>query len=206
MSSDLFSLGHSNHSLERFLELLENAGVTAVADVRSSPYSKRAPWFNQRDLKHELRGHGIAYAFLGEELGGRPKSTDLFRGGIADYAAMARAPSFKSGLDRLLTGRDNHRIAMVCSERDPLHCHRCLLVGRQLAGLGVNTRHIHADGKQEEQMDAEERLLREERLGGNDLLKPRAEQLGEAYLRRNRKVAYSVVDEKPSSDQWSNML
>lgn len=202
LSRELFSLGHSNHSLERFIELLRSADITAIADVRSSPYSKRTPWFSQPELKTELRRGGFAYVFLGEELGGRPKSPELFRAGIADYAAMAQTLEFKAGLERLLTGCKSHRIAMVCSERDPLHCHRCLLVGRQLAILGVQVQHLGADGERETQGEAEDRLLREEKLSGNDLLDARSDQVGKAYTRRNRQVAYSLGYGRPSEDQW----
>jgi uncharacterized protein (DUF488 family) len=191
MSNEIFSLGHSLLPFEEFRALLTNARIDAVADVRSSPFSKRAPWFNRRELKAGLRDAKIAYVFLGEELGGRPKDSKLFRAGVADYRAMAETDSFKAGLDRLLHGREKHRIAMVCSERDPLHCHRCLLIGRQLAYTGINTRHVHHDRSEETQTDAEERLLREENLDGDDLLHAKTERLSEAYTRRNTQIAYA---------------
>jgi uncharacterized protein (DUF488 family) len=202
MSTEFFSLGHSSLSFERFLELLRSAGVSAVADVRSSPFSKRAPWFSQREFKAGLSQNAIAYAFLGDELGGRPKAPGLFRAGVADYLAMAETAAFKSGLDRLLQGSEKHRIALVCSERDPLHCHRCLLVGRQLVLRGVETRHIHPNGSEETQKEAEERLLREENLAADDLLWPKVERLSEAYVRRNKQVAYSVDPPKTSESRW----
>ena len=192
MTDSIFSLGHSDLSFERFVDLLKSAGVTAVADVRSTPFSKRSPWFSQHDFKGGLRRSNLAYSFMGNELGGRPKSPQLFRGGIADYAAMADTDFFRSGLARLLQGCEKHRIAMVCSERDPLHCHRCLLVGRQLLILGVDTRHIHAGGRQESQREAEERLLQEEGLAHYDLLRPQSERINEAYHRRSSHVAYSL--------------
>jgi hypothetical protein len=105
---------------------------------------------------------------------------------------MAETVEFKSGLDRLLQGREKHRIAMVCSEGDPLHCHRCLLIGRQLALRSVDTRHIHKDGSQETQKEAEERLLREEHLAVEDFFQPRVERLSRAYKRRSERFAYSL--------------
>lgn len=201
MAADIFSLGHSTLPLEHFVELLTNVGVTAVADVRSVPFSSRAPWFRQREFKAGLRRAGIAYAFLGDELGGRPKTPDLFRAGIADYIAMAETAALKSGLERLQKGSEKHRIAMVCAERDPLHCHRCLLIGRQLALRNVEVRHLHPNGPEETQRQAEERLLREENLAVDDLLWPWAERLREAYGRRNRQVAYSVSPAR-SEETW----
>jgi uncharacterized protein (DUF488 family) len=204
MATEVFSLGHSSLPFERFVKLLKTAGVSAVADVRSSPFSKRAPWFSQREFKAGLRDNAIAYAFLGEELGGRPKAQGLFRAGVADYLAMAETAAFKSGLDRLLQGIEKHRIALVCSERDPLHCHRCLLVARQLAVKGVDTRHIRPDGSEETQKEAEERLLREENLAAEDFLWPKVERISEAYLRRNKQVAYSLNRVDASESQWSS--
>src|SRR5439155_24000994 len=71
-SHRLFTVGHSNLEAEGLLGLLRAAGVTAVADVRSSPYSRRLPQFNRAALEASLRAAGIAYVFLGAELGGRP--------------------------------------------------------------------------------------------------------------------------------------
>src|SRR5690242_20338619 len=102
MGSKIFSLGHSNLPFEQFVKLLTDAGANAVADVRSSPFSRHAPWFSQREFKERLRQYRIAYSFLGNELGGRPKASELFSDGIADYEAMAEADAFKHGISRLL--------------------------------------------------------------------------------------------------------
>src|ERR1043166_5319583 len=118
MTTEIFSLGHSSLTFERVLELLKDAKISAVADVRSSPYSKQSPWFSQSEFKKSLKASGIAYAFLGLELGGRPKDGSLFSNGVADYLAMADTDSFKAGVRRLMDGKDNYRIALVCSERD----------------------------------------------------------------------------------------
>ena len=193
MPNEILSLGHSSLPFPRFLDLLKGAGVTAVADVRTSPFSGRFPWFSQREMKGGLKDAGVAYAFLGKELGGRPASPELYRGSVADYDAMARTSLFRSGLDRLLLGSGTHRIAMVCSERDPLHCHRCLLVGRQLSQKQVLVTHLNFDGGRETQDQVEDRLLHEEKLFADDLLKSHAERLAEAYLKRSRQVAYALV-------------
>jgi uncharacterized protein (DUF488 family) len=196
MLARIYSVGHSSLSFDQFMSLLESAEVNAIADVRSSPFSKWVPWFSQSQFKESLRRYGVAYSFLGSELGGRPLIASMFKSGVADYLAMAAAPSFLVGLDRLVRGGEKYRIAMVCSERDPLHCHRCLLVSRNLMLRGVETYHIHSDGSQEPQSEAEERLLQEENLHVGDLLAPRSQRLDEAYLRRNSRVAYSVDSKK----------
>jgi len=95
---DLFTIGHSNHSIERFLELARGAGITAIADVRSTPASRRYPWFNQARLAPRLAEEGIAYLPLGDALGGRPRDPRFYRDdGVADYDAMARTGEFRAG-------------------------------------------------------------------------------------------------------------
>jgi len=204
MSPTLFSLGTSTLEIDRFVELLKGAGVKAVADVRTSPYSKQFPWFNQSDMSETLRENKIYYVFLGAELGGRPASPKLFRDGIADYSAMAKSTDFLTGIDRLLNGLKKHKIAMVCSERDPLHCHRCLLVGRHLKTRGIETQHIHSMGRQESQSEAEERLLLEENLVSDELLYPKEDRLAEAYLRRNLQVAFSE-SKSGAGNKWQKV-
>src|SRR5437868_7123062 len=99
----LLSVGHSNHDWPSFLDLLRGAGVTAVADVRSSPYSRRLPEYNRGALEGALRANGLAYVYLGDLLGGRPADRDLYDPeGWADYARMRQTASFRRGLDRLL--------------------------------------------------------------------------------------------------------
>lgn len=145
----VYTVGHSNHSIARFVELLQAAGITAVADVRSIPRSRRWPQFDRARLQRSLRDAGIAYVFLGAELGGRPSDPALLHDGKPDYRRMAMAPAFRSGLDRVIDGAKRYRIALMCAEREPLQCHRFQLVSRQLHELGVTLRHILADGSVE---------------------------------------------------------
>jgi uncharacterized protein (DUF488 family) len=202
MTSTVYSLGHSNLPIDAFLALLRHAEISAIADVRSSPHSSRSPWFGQKELKQSLRSVGIAYAFLGKELGGRPRDPALYRAGVADYSAMAATLPYLQGLERLLAGAERHRVAMVCSEKDPLECHRCLLVGRSLSELGVDTCHVHHSGSQELQSQAIERLLREERVPMEDMLWPWDDRVNEAFRRRNHRVAYSLNAQRNSVDEW----
>jgi uncharacterized protein (DUF488 family) len=188
---DIYSIGHSTHSRERFHSLLEQAGVNAIADVRSSPYSRFQPHFTQAELKVWLKNVEISYVFLGKELGGRPENTALFRNGVADYEAMAATDAFSEGLQRLINGAKNHRIAMMCSEHDPLDCHRCLLVSRRLAERGLKVGHILPQGQIMSHEQIEELLLKLEDLGADDFFTSLPERLASAYRKRNMKVAYS---------------
>lgn len=190
-----FSVGHSTHSYERFLEFLRNAGVTAIADVRSSPFSRHFPHFNRDTLKHRLPSDGLAYSFLGKELGGRPPRRDFYRDGIADYERMAQAPEFDEGIIRVMKGAEKYTIALMCSEHDPLDCHRCLLVSRALAARGVEMKHILATGSIVTHSDIENRLLQSEGRDGEDFFLSPSERLAEAYRKRARKVAYAEQTE-----------
>src|SRR5262245_22971141 len=125
LAGRLFTIGHSNHEREDFLNLLRQHGITAVGDVRSSPYSRRQPHFSKVPLQAMLRQNGIAYVFLGKELGGRPASPELYHAeGWADYELVRATEEFRRGVDRLLRGLETFRIALLCGEEDPLDCHR----------------------------------------------------------------------------------
>jgi uncharacterized protein (DUF488 family) len=194
MSTDIgevFTIGHSTHSWERFAALLRSANVTAVADVRTSPYSRHFPHFNRDDLREELRLDGISYVFLGRELGGRPSESRFYCEGTADYEKMAQAPEFSKGLGRVIEGAKKYRIALMCSERDPLDCHRCLLVSRALAQRGVRVNHILDDGRIVSHNQIEESLLRLAGRDAADLFAPPSERLATAYRARARKVAFA---------------
>ena len=188
----ILTIGHSRHPLERFIELLEGAGVTAVADVRSAPYSRFSPQFNKTDLAASLAAREIDYFFLGKELGGRPARTELYTRGVADYEKMAAAPEFRAGLARLMELAREKLVAVICAEADPLDCHRCLLIGRALAEAGREVSHILPSGEIITHSQAEDRLLAFAKLGEEELLRSCAERLRKAYRLRNRKAGFAA--------------
>lgn len=194
----VWTVGHSTHTYERLIELLRAESITAIADVRTAPFSRRFPQFNKDALQSELPMDGIAYSFLGKELGGRPTSSQFFCDGVADYERMAKSPQFAHGLQRVLEGARKYRIALMCSENDPLDCHRCLLVGRALAERGVAVKHIFADGTLADHREIEDRMLRSEGREGFDLFLSPDERLADAYRKRARKVAYAEQTDSSS--------
>jgi uncharacterized protein (DUF488 family) len=190
MSFDLFTIGHSNIPIDRFVALLRQAGVTAIADVRSVPASRRFPWFSKNNLAKRLAADGIDYTPMGDVLGGRPRDERLYCDGIADYEAMAREPHYLDGLARLTAEAVRSRICLMCAEREPLKCHRCLLVARSLAERGVAVGHILHNGAIEAHTKTERRLLA---LTGEDcdLFTPgQRERLAAAYRQQVRAAAY----------------
>jgi uncharacterized protein (DUF488 family) len=189
---DLFTVGHSNISAERFIALLRSAGVDAIADVRSIPASRFCPWFSAKNLAPLLVGANMDYLSFGDELGGRPGDPSLYCDGVADYEAMARRPSFRAGLDRLLANVGQRRLCLMCSERDPLDCHRCLLVARALAARGVMVGHILHDGGIESHTATELRLLEAAGVDSDLFATGQDERLAAAYRRRARAAAYRL--------------
>lgn len=190
MGPGLLTIGHSTHPWERFVALLLRHNVTVLADVRSVPYSRMCPQFNRDALKDNLAARGIKYVFLGRELGARPQDRSCYCNGRVQYTLLARTALFRRGIERLGRGASEYRIALMCAEKEPLDCHRTLLVARVLADEGIAVRHILADGRLELHEETMERLLDIVGLPHADLLRSKKELIAEALLRRERQVAY----------------
>jgi uncharacterized protein (DUF488 family) len=189
-SFDLFSIGHSNIVIERFVAMLQAAGVSAIADVRSTPASRHFPWFSGKRLAAQLCQAGISYVPYGDTLGGRPRHPELYCDGVADYEAMAKRPEYLTGIDKLLATVARHRVCLMCAEREPLDCHRCLLVVRSLAERGLVIGHILHDGVIEPHVTTEQRLLALSGQRDDLFVTGQNERLAAAYRRRARTVAY----------------
>lgn len=186
----VLTIGHSNHSLDTFLKLLRQNGVSAVADVRSVPFSRAQPHYNRDALKASLRDIGIKYAFLGKELGGRTTDDSCYEDGRVVYQRLARTPAFRSGLQRVVRGAATHRLALLCAERDPLDCHRALLIARELENQGVPVAHILPRGQLEPHRTTIRRLLEETGIVHDDLFLREEQTLALAYERQERRIAY----------------
>jgi uncharacterized protein (DUF488 family) len=192
---EVLTVGHSNHTLEDFLRLLAQHGITAVADVRSVPMSRLHPQFNREELAEALKQAGIAYSFLGRELGGRPQDPSCYLNGQVQYRLVALTGQFQKGIERVLTGARNYRIALMCAEREPLDCHRGLLVSPALEKAGVAVFHILADGSLEAHRDTMNRLLERFGFTQEDLFRSREELVEEACARQQERVAYTEKQE-----------
>jgi uncharacterized protein (DUF488 family) len=189
-SFDLFSIGHSNVAAERFIATLQAARVRAIADVRSVPNSRRFPWFSKNNLTARLAAAGIGYTAIGDTLGGRPHDQSLYRDGVADYEAMAMQPGFQRGLDRLIEAAARARLCLMCAEREPLECHRCLLVARRLAERGIAVGHILHDATVEPHAATEQRMLSLDEKGCDLFATGQRDRLAAAYRRRSRAAAF----------------
>ena len=201
--STVLTIGHSTHSMEVFIDLLQRHRVTAVADVRAAPCSRFNPQFNRESLAGSLVARGMAYVFLGSELGGRSDDPSCYENGRISYARLGGTPSFRNGLDRVAQGAASHRIALMCAEKEPLECHRGLLVAPALEVRGVSVAHIGPEGGLEHHPDAMCRLLAMHGMGDaieGQRLFPRshAERIAEAVNRQAHRFAHRK--ETPADD------
>jgi len=192
--SILYTIGHSTHTVQRLIELLSMHTISAVGDVRSSPYSRYNPQFNREVLQNALREAEIEYVFLGKELGARSPDRNCYVEGQVQFDLVAESELFHKGLERLRTGMDSFCIALLCAEKDPITCHRMILVCRNLRSSGINIQHILEDGSLEDNRDAERRLMREHKIQENDLFDSEEELIRRAYDIRGKKIAYTETD------------
>jgi uncharacterized protein (DUF488 family) len=194
----LYTIGHSNHTVEHLIGLLKTHGVSVVADVRSAPYSRYCPQFGREALAPVLRREGIRYVYLGKELGARPDDPACLQGGRVSFARVAAKPAFREGLARLRSGIARHRVALMCAEKDPVECHRTILVCRHLDGAGLDIQHILEDGSIEEHRAAGRRLARklkvERTLFEPDLTE--RELVERAYDQQAERVACRAPDQE----------
>ena len=206
----LFTVGHSNHDIEQFLDLLVANGITAVCDVRSSPYSRHNPQFNREILHASLKKRNIAYVFLGKELGPRSDDPGCYVDGKVQYSRLAASENFHRGIGRLKAGMERYRIAMMCAEKDPVGCHRMILICRALRGEPVEIRHILEDGSTEDLRSSEQRLLIELKLPQLRLFENPEDLIQRAYDTQSERIAFVREDESQESavaekgEPWAN--
>lgn len=198
----VYTIGHSNHSWEEFVKLLLRHRIDQVADVRSSPYSRYVTHFNHQELQQSLEDIGIGYAFLGGELGGRPADRSCYDAdGQVLYDRVAETDAFDDGIRQVIRQADDSRIALLCTEKDPLHCHRTLLVARALAGLNIAVEHIRSNGNIENHDAAMARLLGLFKLSPNgDLFRSKNDTINYALALQAKKMAYTA-DPPPAGNQ-----
>lgn len=200
---EIMTIGHSAHSIADFIALLSQHGVTAIADVRSQPFSRYAPQFNKAVLSAALRQVGVQYVFLGKELGARSSDPSCYVDGRVQYGRLAETDAFKVGIERVLTGARTERIALMCTEKDPLDCHRTVLVAARLEAEGARVSHIREDGSIELHDRAMERLMHQ--LGMQpSLFRTRDEQVAEALEEQETRIAYvdaelAAMSQRPAS-------
>ena len=199
-----YTIGHSNYSTKYFLSLLNKHGITCVVDVRSVPFSKYTPQYNKDDLKKFLYDNKIYYIFMGEELGARRSDKLLYsKDGNLDFDKVSKTSLFQSGIDRVKSGIEKgYNIAIMCTEKDPIECHRNILVARELYKQNIEIYNILENGKVETQKQIEERLLdlyfpnrmQQTLFDSFDINVNNKELIEQAYNCRNKDIAFNIND------------
>ncbi len=196
----LYTIGHSNHSIEQFLRLLSSHSITCVCDVRSNPYSRYAPQFNRETFEQSLKSVNVRYAFMGDQLGGRSRTPSHYVGGRVQYNAVAASASFQDGLGRLRHEAAVQKVCLMCTEKDPMNCHRAILVSRHLRDE-MEILHILADGTVETNAEFEERLRASLNIPAQDLFEDYATLINRAYDLQGKKIAFSATPDTDLNDK-----
>jgi uncharacterized protein (DUF488 family) len=189
----LYTLGYSGLEIDGFLALVARYHVDVICDVRSTPYSTYKPDFTRAAFRQHLNAAGVKYVFLGDKLGARPDDRSCYVDGQAVYDKIAETAHFKEGIARVRKGVETLNLALVCSERDPIECHRAILVIDRLADLRASTIHIHTDGSPETQETFDARLVEKLGLTPPPLLCEPGDwdrAVAEAFERQSAAIAY----------------
>jgi uncharacterized protein (DUF488 family) len=205
MKKSLFTIGHSTHPIHYFIALLKAYEITAVCDVRSGPYSRMNPQFNREDLKKALRENRISYVFMGKELGARSDDLCCYVHGKVQYDLLAQTELFQHGLSRIQAGIEKYRITLMCAEKDPLDCHRTILVSRYLEEkLDLEVQHILANGQLEKHSDTMDRLLYNLKLPSQDIFRTHDVVLADACRIQGQKIAYTLNEQSQGKvERWA---
>jgi uncharacterized protein (DUF488 family) len=190
MDNTIFTIGHSNHDIADFINLLLANKIELVIDVRSAPYSKIYPHFNKKSLEVSLTKNSIEYLFLGDSVGGRSNNLNDYSKGRVMYKRIAQKEDYISSINLIISLSSEHKTVLMCSEKDPLECHRTLLISRTIEKLRVKILHIHRDGKIESQGEAIQRLLAIWKLDSPSLFGEDTERIEEALTKQESKYAY----------------
>ena len=187
---EVFTIGHSTQPLAKFIALLSQHEISAVADVRSTPYSRHNPQFNRESLRDSLKRESISYVFLGKELGARSEDECCYVHNKVNYQRLAETDLFKAGIKRVVDGARKYRIALMCAEKDPLDCHRTILVSLALVRDDVKLTHILQNGSLEGHDEAMLRLVEQLHIGSEDMFRPREAVVDLAYEKQGQLIAY----------------
>lgn len=209
--NEIYTIGHSSYTHEQYLKLLKYYNINCIVDVRSIPYSKYVPQFNKEEIKKFLKLNSIYYIFMGKELGARREDKRLYTEGYLDFEKTSKSMNFINGIDRVKDGIEKgYKIALMCKEKDPIDCHRNILVARQFSMQGFNVLNILENGLTETQEHIEERLL--------NLYYPERNQMTildiqnknnidkkslikKAYILRNKEIGYRLDEKEPTQNE-----
>jgi uncharacterized protein (DUF488 family) len=191
MTDKLFTIGYASFSIKDFVSTLQQHRINALVDVRSAPYSKYNPEFKKDNLHKVLADNNSSYIFLGKYVGARIEDPACYIDGKLNYGLLNKTKNYQTGINRILNGMKDYRIALMCAEKDPAHCHRTFLVCRTLRSYPIKILHILEDGSLEEHPDTEERLLKLHGLDQEDIFRSEKDRVNEVYDRMCVEITFN---------------
>ncbi|MDS0524997.1 DUF488 domain-containing protein [Clostridium sp. SHJSY1] len=203
---EIYTIGHSNYTIERLIDMLNRHKINCVVDIRGIPYSKYNIQFDLETIKYLLNKSGFIYIYMGKEFGANRMSRISYNDeGYADFEKVIKEDEFSNGIERLENGlKKGYKIALLGAMQDPIRCHRSILVGRTLRDYGFNVKHIIDDYSTKSQKDIEESLLDKyfqnrrqisiESILGNEMKE--IDMIIKAYEIANKEIGYRVENLK----------
>lgn len=204
MKDMLYTIGHSQHKTEYFIEMLNEYNINYILDVRSTPYSQFASEYNRENIKATLSGAGIQYAFMGNYFGARQEDRSLYTSeGYLDFDKVRKSARFQLGLHSVVKGiKSGNKIALMCTEKEPIECHRAIMVARTFFEIGIDVQHILQNKELQSHAELNRQLLdiyypdRYQISLFSEKNRSEEENLIEAYKLQNRKIGYHIQNEK----------
>jgi uncharacterized protein (DUF488 family) len=191
MANKLFTIGYASFSIGDFIDILKKYDINALVDVRSAPYSKYKPEFKKDSLNKFLVDNNISYIFLGKYVGARVEDPACYTDGKLNYGLLKKTKNYQAGINRILHGMKDYRIALMCAEKDPVNCHRTFLVCRTLRSYPIEILHILEDGSLEDHNATEGRLLKLHDLDQPDIFRSERERVEEVYDRMCEGITFN---------------
>lgn len=195
--NSIYTIGYTVFSIDDFIDVIKYYGISCVIDVRSSPFSKHYPDYNKDVLEQRLKQHGILYRNYAKEFGARQTNPIYYSGDIVDFDKFIQSAQFLEGVSRVTKGIEKgYKFALMCAEKDPINCHRSIMLGKGFSKNGYEVNHIISKTNIETQNELEERLLEiyhQDRfqltLFGED--RSEADLIADAYTKRNFEIGYN---------------
>jgi len=191
--NEIYTIGYVSYTLEEMIKVLRTFGISCLIDVRSSPYSAYYKQFDRDILSKELQDAGIIYRNYAYEFGARQEDPRFYsEEGYLDFDLFTHSEQFNEGVEKVRKGMDlGYKIALMCAEKDPMTCHRAIMIGKNLKEQGFRVCHILYPDQIETQEEMEQRAI------GNQLsFFPEEERIADFYREQNRKIGYRPVTEK----------
>ncbi len=197
----IYTIGYTSFQINDFIETLIKYKITCLIDVRSTPYSQHYSDYNKDTLEITLKNKEIIYRNYAHEFGARQENTIFYaNGGYLDFNKFTSSNQFLEGVKKVTKGIEKgYKFALMCAEKDPINCHRSIMLGKGFKELGYNVDHIKANGQVETQCEIEIRLLDmyfKDRLQLSLFSASSDEDslLNECYRKRNIDIGFNLED------------